>query len=210
MMKNKIKEQFSLPPGITCTQKIIDNNKYSYVFRHNRLGEIGRLIVLPCSYGSSEWIYEVVGDPDDPMTNKRKEIFDPTARSLIKMSKEMFGEDIANLKPSFITPKETAIIKAEMMPCNKCATTVAAMILASDAYTVDQLEDYARMAFAKIKELNVPTWIVGAEQMVLINGNMVEESLVLKVWPQREPARIIYPMELHRIFSQLKKNHCIN
>lgn len=208
-MKNKIKQQFSLPPGITCTKKIIDNNKYSYVFRHNRLGEIGRLIVLPCSYGS-EWIYEVVGDPDDPMTNKRKEIFDPIARSLIKISRETFGENIANLKPSSITPKETVIIKAEMMPCNKCAATIAAMIFAPDAYTVDQLKDYARMAFAKIKELNVPAWVVGAAKEVIINGRIVEEALVLKLWPQREPARIIPPFELHSIFAKLKKNHCIN
>ena len=208
-MDHKIKKKFSLPPGISCTQKILDNNKYSYIFRHNSLGEIGRLIVLP-HFSGSEWIYEVVGDPDDPMTNKRKEMFDPIARSIIKKSKEMFGESVTNLKTSSITPKETAIIKAEIMPCNICATTVAAMVIAEDAYTVDQLEDHARMAFAKIKNLNVPTWIVGTKQKILINDNMVEEALVLKIWPQREAARIIYPVELHHIFSKLMKNHCVN
>ena len=197
MMNNINNLFFSLPPEISYTSKLLGYNKFAFIFRHNTLGEIGRLIVLPKSYGS-EIIYEVPGEPDDPMTTKRHEIFNPIAKSIIKISDQLFGKDVANNNFSVSkTSTESAIIKAEIIPCDICGATIVAKVFASDAYTIDRLEDYARLAFSKIKELNVPTWIIGAE-------------LVLKVWPKRESARIILQPELHNIWAQLKKNHCIN
>ena len=107
---------------------------------------------MPTSTGESEFIYEVVGEPDDPMKIQRKEIFAPIARNIIKMSNETFMEDVINCKSSVI-PKETSIIKPEIMPCKICATYVAVMVIAPDAYSEDLLEDYARMVFSKITEM---------------------------------------------------------
>ena len=48
------------------------------------------------------------------------------------------------------------------------------------------------------------------EQEVSINGDLAGEALVLKAWPQQEPARIISSIELNDTFAKLTGNHCIH
>ena len=44
--------------------------------------------------------------------------------------------------------------------------------------------------FPKVKETNVPTWIVGTEKEVTIDGKSAGEALVLKTWPVKEEPKI--------------------
>ena len=78
----------------------------------------------------------------------------------------------------------------------KCKATTAMLIMAN-AHTEDQLEDYARLMFTQVKELNVPTWVVCYEKEVVINGEKCGKSIVLKMWPRREAARVMLSTELN-------------
>jgi len=82
------------------------------------------------------------------------------------------------------------------------------LIFAPDAETKGRLEDYARMMYAKIKELNVPTWIVGMETAFIVNGKDLRKSLVLKVHPNREEAQSMMPDEVMNKVDKLMETHC--
>ena len=100
------------------------------------------------------------------------------------------------------------IVKSEMMPCNTCGAPAAMMIIAHDANTVPSLEYYAELMLGSVQEWKVPSWVVGREREVLVDGKLVGEALVLKLWPVRGAAQIIYSTELNAIFSELMENHC--
>ncbi len=40
----------------------------AYIFRHTELGELGRLFLQERTDGQTQIRFEVVGDPNDPMT----------------------------------------------------------------------------------------------------------------------------------------------
>lgn len=206
-MNDKNKQFFSLPPNVSCTRTLIENNVYAFVFRHIELGEIGKLIILPKAKGS-EFIYEVIGEPDNPTTIKRQELFEPIAKNIIQTFNQLFWKHVANYGP-YVVPKETTI-KSETKLCTTCAAPVAKIFIASNAYNANYLEDCSNLVFAQINQLNVPAWIIGEEQQVSINGDLVREALVLKIWPQRNTAKIVSLTELNEIFDKLMKNHCID
>lgn len=100
------------------------------------------------------------------------------------------------------------IVKSEIMPCSTCGAPTAMMIIAPDANTSLSLEYYAGVMLGNAQEWKVPTWVVGREREVLVDGKLAGEALVLKLWPVRGAAQIIYSTELNAIFSDLMENHC--
>jgi len=52
------------------------------VFRRRLLGEIGRILLQELGDGRCHVSCEVVGDPSDPMTTQRAEIFKPLGLEL--------------------------------------------------------------------------------------------------------------------------------
>ena len=60
----------------------------------------------------------------------------------------------------------------------------------------------------KIKDLNVPTWIIGQEEEIIINGQFAGKSLVLKIWPEREEARVLNSIKLNSVVTKLMNSHC--
>jgi hypothetical protein len=109
---------------------------------------------------------------------------------------------------SYASPIQQQIVGTHIMPCHHCHAPAAIMIMAPDAHTVDVLEDYARRTCSLVREHNVPTWVVGHEREVEIDGKLAGEAWVLKVWPDRVPAEIMYSEELNEIFDTCMENHC--
>ncbi len=198
---------FSMPREVSCQKTLLPEGIWAYVFRHTQLGELGRLLLLPHSSGQTQFSCEVVGSPDDPLTLKRREILEPITRSMLEKM-EMICGNSSGTSQAYSLGKEHHLIKSEVMPCEKCNVPTAMLILAPDAFTADRLEDYARLMYEKVKELNVPTWIVGAEKEIIINGDAVGEALVLKVWPKREKAKIIPSSDLNPQLDALMQEHC--
>lgn len=55
---------------------------WAYVFRHRRLGILGRLRLQDLPHGQSYLSCEVAGDPADPMTAERERILRPLGLAL--------------------------------------------------------------------------------------------------------------------------------
>lgn len=206
MVETSKNVKFSLPHNIKSHKQLLPNGTWSYVFRHDELGELGRILIVP--HGEQSQICcEVVGDPDDPMTKKRQVIFEPIGKELTNKITSICGNGERTPGP-YISPAEKQLIKSMVYPCHSCKSTTAMIIFAGEADTKDHLEDYARTMYPKIKELNVPTWIVGIETENIVNGKDLRKSLVLKVHPEREEAKIMTPDDLMDQVDELMATHC--
>lgn len=199
--------RFELPQEVRMEKKLLINGRWAYAFYHMKLGELGRLLILPHSSGQSQLCCEVVGEPDDPMTLKRKEILEPLTHELIAKMEAIYGDGKGEPEP-YEVHKERHLIKSEIMPCEQCGEPAAIMVIAPDATTEGELEDYARLMYIKLKELNIPAWVIGREKEVQIDGVLMGNALVLKVWPEREAPREILSIDLNPQFEVLMKNNC--
>lgn len=75
---------FDLPPDVTFKKERLSFG-WAYVFRHNLLGELGRIPLQGRPDGRTHVTCEVVGDPDDPMTAQRAAIFESLGMELTQM-----------------------------------------------------------------------------------------------------------------------------
>ena len=75
------------------------------------------------------------------------------------------------------------------------------LIFAEQATDQGGLEDAARRMYPKIQELNVPTWVIGAQT----GSEPLPElpALILKVWPEREAVRRLRPEEFNPMIARL-------
>jgi hypothetical protein len=193
---------------IESTQKNYPDGKIEYTFRHKDVGEIGVCTVVPTPLGQSQINFHVTGDDSDPMTKRRKELLQPIVDALDEKMNQKYGA----AKPENMKPYEVdhskSIVESKMFPCEKCGKPTALFIFGEKSETVGELEDYARKMYKHIKEMNVPTWILGREKEVKINGELAGESLVLKMHPKREKAKIMNSIELNAEIDQLIDSHC--
>lgn len=208
MMKRAKTKKFSLPHNVKSSKQLMPNGTWSYMFRHDELGELGRILILPHG-AESQIVCEVVGESDDPMTTKRRAILEPITKGVANTMAFACGKGTNNEPTSYIPQrKERGIVKSNVYPCDVCGAVTSMLIFAPDAETKDRLEDYARMMYAKIKELNVPTWIVGMETEFIVSGKDLRKSLVLKVHPNRQEAQIMTPDEVMDKVDKLMEMHC--
>lgn len=205
-MIEKAKVGFSLPPEVTFNKTMLPSGVWAYVFRHSTLGELGRLVLLPHG-DQTQFSCEVAGDPNDPMTNKRREILEPITKDMLERVGDIFGSGTGKPKP-YTPQKDNVVIKSSLMPCEKCGKPAAMMIIAPDAFSAGDLADYARLMHTKVQELNVPTWVVGAEKEIIKNGEPMGEALVLKIWPEHEDAKVILSPEFNAMLDVCMTTHC--
>ena len=195
-----------LPVGVTSHRTLLPSGKWCYIFRHIELGQLGRILILPHSSGQSQIMSEVSGDEDDPMTLKRREIFEPIVEDTMQKMDKIFGDGIGVIEP-YESPKDEQSVKSMLYPCEICKKAVALVVFADGAVTAGSLEDYARMMHSKIKELNIPTWIVGEESEYIVNGEDLRKSLVLTIHRNRE-INVKTPDEIMDAVDELMEIHC--
>lgn len=208
MIEESKNSKVSLPRNIKSYKQLLSNGTWSYVFRHDDFGEFGRILITPNGV-QRQICCEVVGDPNDPMTEKRLAIFEPIAKELTKRMTSICGNG-EGIPGSYTSPIEPQFIKNMVYPCDTCKAITAMLIFAGDADDKACLEDYARIMYPKFKKLNVPTWVVGRETENMVNGKDLRKSLVLKVHPKREEAKIMTPDDLMDIVDGLMETHCKN
>ena len=88
----------------------------------------------------------------------------------------------------FLTPSADRMVESKAMIYLTCDMPVALLVFAPKAKQWGKLEDYARMRYTTIANLNLPAWIIGAEEGI---NEMVGKALALKVWPTRKPATMM-------------------
>src|SRR4051794_37145585 len=81
---------FRLPPGVSSAKERIGHG-WAYVFRHQGLGVLGRILLQDTGDGRSRVTCEVAGDPADPMTAKRAEVFKPLGLELARRLESRTG-----------------------------------------------------------------------------------------------------------------------
>ncbi|MBF0316380.1 MAG: hypothetical protein HQK50_17080 [Oligoflexia bacterium] len=199
--------KFSIPPEVSLHKTLLPNGVWTYIFRHLSLGELGRLTFSSSPNEQTQINCEVAGDTSDPMTQKRREILEPITEDILKKMTMICGPGDSAPQP-YSSLAEEKIVGTEIISCQRCNQPVAMLVFADGGFTVDCLEDYARIAFVKVKELNVPSWIVGEEREITVNGNLAGEALILKLWPKREEAKVVSSIDFNKKLEILMHKHC--
>lgn len=121
---------FKLPPEVTVKSEQY-GNKHAYVLRHEKLGELGRLVISEYM-GQTHFSHEVVGANDDPLTEKRREILEPITKAMVAEVEKKLGNRRADITPpanySHGVPPKGQTIEAQFLPCTKCRANVAHII----------------------------------------------------------------------------------
>ena len=197
---------FALPPGVTVKKHQLEGH-WVYSFRHDTLGELGRMVLQSLPNDQCHVASEVAGDPADPMTQIRLRMLQPISEQLTAALESALGTgDQAQLRavpPSPVGSRD--IVESKLMPCDRCGETAAMLIFAYDAVTAADFEDYARKMYDKYSGLDVPTWIIGEP---LGTAGFETPSSILKVWPQRESIRRRTPNEFNAELDDLLAHHC--
>lgn len=195
---------FSLPADVSYSREPMADGMM-YRFRHVTLGELGRLLVRDHGVGQCHITAEVAGDPDDPRTAARRELFEPLADRLTQRLESLLNRGVARPAPPRPSPSQTHTIPTKAIPCATCGEMVALLVFADGASEPGQIEDVARQVYGQYRAMNVPTWIVGEP---LGSPGFDTPSLVLRVWPNREPLRPLSPNELNPLIDALVEGHC--
>ena len=148
MVEASKNEKFALPHNIKSNKRLLPNGTWSYVFKHDDLGELGRILIVP--HGTQSRICcEVAGDPNDPLTEKRRVIFEPIGKELADKMAFICGVGKGNPFVPYISPQNNHLVKSMVYPCDICKIVTAMIIFADDADDPAHLEDYARMMLFK-------------------------------------------------------------
>ena len=208
MPKPYFPTNFKLPSDISFYKEQLDNG-IAFIFRHTELGELGRLLVQERSDGQTQVRCEVVGDPRDPMTSQRAAIFEPIGRELSNLLEQAVGESSppatsTDAHVPKLPPKSIKQIASKLIPCPKCGRPAALLIFADDASKQGGLEDYARLMYPKMVELNVQTWVIAPPE----HPGWDAAAPVLKIWPEREPLCRLTSDEFNLRLDRVLTKHC--
>ncbi|ELS02733.1 hypothetical protein Xen7305DRAFT_00024510 [Xenococcus sp. PCC 7305] len=199
---------FNLSSDITYRQEQLPNG-VAFMFRHSELGDLGRVLLQERPDGQTQILCEVVGDPDDPMTAKRGAIFEPIGKELSHQLDQALGGRAAsfgNRDPHSAQqpPESIEKIASKLIPCLKCGRPAALLIFADYAQDLGGMEDYARLMYSKIVELNVPTWVIAPPE----GTGRDAAANILKTYPEREPICKLTPDEFNERLDRITADHC--
>jgi hypothetical protein len=206
---------FRLPPEISF-RKEQSSAGWIYTFRHRDLGELGRILLQDHPSGKCQVVCEIAGDPEDPMTARRKEIFGPLGIQLSQLldiatgGRGDSGQAIDSPPQGKRPPTTYHRVLTRLEQCERCRAFLAVLALAEEARSVSELEDCARMMFSKAKEWNLPAWAIAPNAI----GPARETAFgseptapVLKIWPEREPLEYLTVEEFNAKLDALREAH---
>src|SRR3954468_15967071 len=199
--------RFELPPEVSFAKERLADG-WAYVFRHRSLGLLGRILLQDTGDGRSRVTCELAGDPADPMTARRAEVFKPLGLELARRIESQMGTVPGALAapPPPQPPPSREVVESQVIPCDRCKRIVAMLIFAPEATDPGRFEDCARKLFPEFSRVNVPTWVIGPS---LGEGPPEDRSAdILKVWPIRAPVERLRPAEFNSIIERLANGHC--
>jgi len=202
---NSAQPPFQLPPEIKLSKEPVGSD-WMYVFRHDNLGELGRIIVQGQSNGETKFTSELSGGPSDPMHQKRKEIFEPLSEQVMAFVESQLGKKARSVPPEPVGPTTKQVIRNKTEFCSTCNKPIAFLIFANQWENEGDLENTARLMYKEINRLNVPTWVIGE---ISGEGNPLNNSTIIKkVWPQREDMFEASPSKFNVLLEELDEQHC--
>ena len=199
---------FNLPLDVTYRQEqLLDG--FAFNFRHTKLGDLGRILLQERPDGQTQILCEIAGDPDDSMTIRRGAIFKPISKEITSQLDAALGGRAQILREGDASaakkpPKSLEKIASKLIPCLKCGRPAALLIFADYAQDIGGLEDYARLMYPRIMELDVPTWVIAPPE----GAGRDAPANILKVHPKREPIRKLTPDEFNQRLDKITASHC--
>jgi hypothetical protein len=141
------------------------------------------------------------------MTAERRAILEPLIEQLEATMAKRLGQNLPPRLPA--TPVRVAAptthrIPAQLLQCRRCNVAVGHLIFVEDAGLT--LEDHARLIYATIQDLRLPTWIIGPPPGP--GGPTDLPAEVLKVFPVREPPQRLSPEVFRALIDPLTGQHC--
>lgn len=102
---------------------------------------------------------EVVGEPDDSMTQIRLNILQPLSEQIINAMSSVLG---SGHQEKFTTPPLSPkapreVIKTKLIHCQRCGSNVGMLIFAGDAKEEADFENYARKMYPQYMDFNTST-----------------------------------------------------
>jgi hypothetical protein len=197
----------TLPPEISVEKGPLPEGGWAHVFRHRTLGNLGRIVARDAPGGQCMLSSEVSGHPDDPMTEKRRQVFEPLAREILAEMNRLVGSGDTTVTP--MPPPGNGPgkwLENKLLQCHRCDTVVARLVFAPEATDEGRFEDYARMLFGTFREMDVPTWIIGPD----LDGGPPEmrPADIMQVWPVRGRIRRRRPAEFSPELDAIQEGHC--
>ena len=196
-----------LPAGVTCRRETLPDGNPVWCLSHTDLGDLGRLVVQPTTDDQCRILTEIALGGDEAMAERRREVFAPIAMVLNKELQRLLGkgeeEPVANYGPQ---PGPTRVVPSKMLQCSRCDGFYAHLVFVDDAATRGDLENTARLMFSKIRELDLPTWIVGAPMERPVPEHV--KAMILKVWPDRQDIEFMTPDEFNAVVESVECLQC--
>ena len=177
-----------------------------YVFRYDKLGDLGRIVVQGAPNGETKFTTELTGGPDDPLFKKRKAIFLPLSEKVMAFVEAQLGKKSRDEAAKKAGPATRHTLPTKLMTCSICDKPTALLIFANQWKDEGDLENAARVMYYEIRRLNVPTWVIGE---ISGEGNPMDNATIIKkVWPKREGMFKASPSEFNLRLEELDKKHC--
>lgn len=195
----------SLPADVTYSKEQ-STDGYAYSFRHETLGELGRVVVQERPDGQCQISGTVAGDQADPITDARLSIIQPITEQISDALQTELGPGVMaepEIPPQL--PGDQSIVESQRIPCDRCGKDAALLIFAAGASDIAGIEDYARKMYAHYAEINVSTWIIGAPLGV---PSPTTPAQILKVWPEREPIVAMGADVFNVLLDEVLDSHC--
>ncbi|MCF6768571.1 hypothetical protein L3V86_09380 [Thiotrichales bacterium 19S11-10] len=201
------KQGFQLPPEVSTTKIISQNGYQAYRFAHFQLGEIGQLEIVPHN-GQTKLNTIIPTSGSDYDIRQRKELFLPIAEQMSNLMNMTLGVTEPSEKIEVTPSLESGIIQSEMFPCESCGKPTMVAIYAPDADDEASLLNYYDAMKEKINDLKVPTWIVGKEHDIELDGLPAGNALCLTAYPKLEKAVHINSVDFGFLIDKHTKDHC--
>jgi hypothetical protein len=201
-----------IPPEIKLRKELSVEGIWLYIFRHDKLGDIGQMSFQGFSNNYTHFLSQVVGETEDPMTKKREEAFGELSGKLIKVMEEALGKadndfKLENEEILSIPRNKGDIIESKLLPCNTCGAFVVLLIFSNlEEMTIADFEDYARMMYLVYSNHNVPTWIIGIPVGDLMEADTI--SPIMQVWPEKGSIFFSTAKEFNLNLDTLINGHC--
>lgn len=132
---------FKLPKSVTVKKEYSYEGYLIHIFRHDLLGDLGRIVIIPNSNTKTNIHCEIAGDPDDPMTKRRQKIFEPIAREITEAMDEILGKSYEAVD-EYNIQNEGSLIPSKVFPCPKCNEVTAMMLFDDNATIQSELQQF--------------------------------------------------------------------
>jgi hypothetical protein len=196
---------FDIPDGIQFEKTHSDNGDWYYTVRHDVLGELGRLHVLPKGNGALRFLVEVLGDPDEFIEEQRQDILEPIVDKVLTVLKRAFDCETDDFGKNRL-----ASAGCEEILCTHCGAIVALVICVDGVVGPDELADSAQFFSKRIAKRNVPVWALGNITEFRMGSYVTTKFLALKLWPNRVKAKEMLSIRLKAKLDKLMQEHCAN